>query len=79
MNRGRTSDVLLRASAREAFIPLAVSFAEKAALGLGLEKDEASFVSNPGNQARRHRPASPDAPLTLVRPSPITPGQKAMH
>jgi len=41
MNRGRTSDVLLRASAREAFIPLAVSFAEKAALGLGLEKDEA--------------------------------------
>jgi anti-sigma regulatory factor (Ser/Thr protein kinase) len=41
MNRSTASGVLLRAPASESFIPLAVSFAEKGALGLGLNKDEA--------------------------------------
>jgi anti-sigma regulatory factor (Ser/Thr protein kinase) len=41
LNRDRTPAVMLRVYAREVFIPLAVSFAEKAGLGFGLNKEEA--------------------------------------
>jgi hypothetical protein len=41
LNRAAPPSVVLRTQARDTFIPLAVAFAEKAALGLGLNKDEA--------------------------------------
>ncbi|HAA04828.1 MAG TPA: hypothetical protein DCE18_15885 [Syntrophobacteraceae bacterium] len=41
MNRGDASEIILGVQVREAFIPLVVSFAEKGAHGLGLNKDEA--------------------------------------